>query len=140
MRLAQKQLQAIRQQHCVEDHEHLRRSIREAWIDARTRLRPLLVLADDSLLDAWIQACYEDCVRAQVDSVRDCARYSLTVLRALHLGVGQGFINGLRHHFTSRPHCAPSSLVWIEQVVQQVHVHRIAEANAGPAADSPRSA
>ncbi len=140
MRLAQKQLQAIRQQHCVEDHESLKRAIRAGWMEARTRLRPLLVLADDALLDAWIQACYEDCVRAQVDSVRDCARYSLAVLRALHLGVGQGFINGLRRHFTGRPHCAPSSLVWIEHVVQQVHVHRIAEASAVSAANSSHSA
>ncbi len=139
MRLAQKQLEAIRQQHCVEDHERLKRSIREGWIDARARLQPLLILADDALLDSWIQACYEDCVRAQVDSLRDCARYSLAVLRALHLGVGQGFINGLRHHFTSRPRCAAGSLVWIEHVVQQIHLQRTDEANEALAARSPRS-
>ncbi len=52
MRLAQKQLEAIRQQHCVEDHERLKRSIREGWIDARARLQPLLILADDALLDS----------------------------------------------------------------------------------------
>jgi hypothetical protein len=139
MRLAHKQLQAIRQQHCVEDHESLKLSIREAWIDARTRLRPLLVSAQDELLDAWIQACYEDCVRVQVDSVRDCARYSLAVLRALHLGVGQGFINGLRRHFTSRPRCAAGSLVWIEHVVQQIHLQRDVDANDALASKRPHS-
>lgn len=131
LKLDSHQIHAISQQRSRDAHEQAKATVCQAWPDVQARLWPMCLHLSPPQVEAWVDACYEDCIKAQVDSTHEFVRYSLAVLRALHLGAGQRFIAGLRRHFTGRPGCAASSLIWIEHVLYRVHLRRAAQARAG---------
>lgn len=94
--------------------------IKTQWLHAQPHFRPIVAKVQDPLLDDWIAACYDDCHGIGVLSKRIILRYAFEMLRALQLGAGQPFVDGLREYFCSYRHGSQRALEWINYVISAV--------------------
>jgi hypothetical protein len=95
--------------------------IKQRWLAAQPGFRPVVARVDDPLLEAWIAACYDDCAALGVKAKRIVLRYTFERLRALQLGAGQEFVDGLRDYFCSYRYGSAHALEWIGHVMTTLH-------------------
>lgn len=95
--------------------------IKQRWLAAQPSFSPVVARVQDPLLEAWIAACYDDCVALGVKAKRIVLRYTFELLRAVQLGAGQEFVDGLRAYFCTYRYGSAHALEWIGHVMTTLH-------------------
>lgn len=121
MKFDREQLTVMNTQKTSLQREAFLAEIKSQWLHAQPHFRPVVAKVQDPLLDEWIAACYDDCHGIGVLSKRIILRYTFEMLRALQLGAGQTFVDGLRDYFCSYRHGSQHALEWINYVLSRLH-------------------
>ncbi|MBN8742124.1 MAG: hypothetical protein BGP24_18160 [Lysobacterales bacterium 69-70] len=134
MRFDAAQLQVLNALGAEQERRHQIADIKQRWLAAQPGFVPAVVPVADPLLEQWIAACYDDCIALGVHRKADVLRYAFELLRAVQLGAGQEFVDGLRAYFCSYRYGSRHALEWIGHVMSQLHtqVHRSLIEQASP--------
>jgi hypothetical protein len=126
MRFDAEQLRVLNTLGAEQERRYQIADIRQRWLAAQPGFAPVVVRVEDPLLEQWIAACYDDCMGLGIRRKADVLRYAFELLRAVQLGAGQEFVDGLRAYFCSYRHGTRHALEWIGHVMSQLHalVHR----------------
>jgi hypothetical protein len=121
MRFDAAQLHTLNTLAAERERRHHVADIKQRWLAAQAGFQPVIARVEEPLLEAWIAACYDDCAALGIKAKPLLLRYTFELLRALQLGGGQEFVDGLRDYFCSYQYGSAHALEWIGHVMTNLH-------------------
>ena len=97
--------------------------VQQQWQQAHSGLLPGVAALEEWQVRTCVETCYDDCFNHEIHHKGTVLNYSFQVLRALNLGAGTGFLQGMRDYFVSQRSAPRPGLEWIAFVVGSAHDH-----------------